>query len=254
MKLRKKISDHCEDKLFTGIVSHSRHKPFKHSFKYKLTYFWFNINNSDKSFLFKKNRFSIFSFYDKDHGPVKTINTNLTEYFSKKISYPKKEFKKIQAFCLPRTLGYVFNPISIFLLYDNKNTPKKVIFEVSNTFGERHAYLSEFKKTGKYTLKKELYVSPFFKTEGKYKICFKINKNFVNLIIFYVVKNTKVFEASFTGKSKDMSNINLIKIFFKNTFQNLKVTSGIYIQALKLWFKGAKYITKPKEPNNFITK
>ena len=254
MRLRRKISECFENKLFTGIVSHTRHKPFKHSFKYRLTYFWFDMNNSETSFLFKKNKFSIFSFYEKDHGPVKRINTNLSEYFNKKIGYSKEEFKKIQVFCLPRTFGYVFNPISVFLLYNNKNNPKKVIFEVSNTFGERHAYLCEFKHIGEYTLEKKLYVSPFFKTEGKYKICFKINKNFVNLTIFYEVKNTKVFEASFIGKSTDMSNLNLIKIFFKNTFQNFKVTVGIYIQALKLWFKGATYINKPKEPKDFITK
>tara|TARA_B100001057_G_scaffold83594_1_gene79313 strand:- start:1257 stop:2021 length:765 start_codon:yes stop_codon:yes gene_type:complete len=254
MTSRRKILKHCENKVFTGIVSHTRHKPFKHTFKYKLTYFWFDINYSDSSFLFKKNKFSLFSFYEQDHGPVKKITKNLTEYFNKKVSLKKKKIKRIQAFCLPRMLGYVFNPISIFLLYNYRDIPEKIIFEVSNTFGERHAYLSEFKNIGEYTLKKKLYVSPFFKTEGKYKICFKINKNFVNLIIFYEINNKKVFEASFIGKSANMSNINLIKIFFKNIFQNPKVTLGIYIQALKLWFKGATYINKPKEPKDFITK
>ena len=51
-----------------------------------------------------------------------------------------------------------------------------------------------------------------------------------------------------------MSDTNLLKLFVNNMFQNIKVTFGIYIQALKLWLKGAKYITKPSKPSNFITK
>ena len=43
-----------------------------------------------------------------------------------------------------------------------------------------------------------------------------------------------------------MSDYNLLKLFIGNMFQNLKVTFGIYIQALKLWLKGARYILNQK--------
>ena len=47
-------------------------------------------------------------------------------------------------------------------------------------------------------------------------------------------------------KYKDMNEINLLRTFFTISLQNIKVTLGIYIQALKLFFKGAKYINRPK--------
>ena len=81
-----------------------------------------------------------------------------------------------------------------------------------------------------------------------------MKKKIVNLLILYEVNNEKVFRASFIGKSKKISDYNLLKLFISNMFQNLKVTFGIYIQALKLWLKGARYILKPKKPKNFITK
>ena len=72
MILKKKNSMNFEENLlFSGIVSHERIKPFKHSFKYNVTYFWFDINISEKYKLLKKNKLSLFSFFDKDHGPVK---------------------------------------------------------------------------------------------------------------------------------------------------------------------------------------
>jgi len=251
---KKNLLNFEENLLFSGIVSHERIKPFNHSFKYNLTYFWFDINLSDKYKLLKKNKLSLFSFFEKDHGPTEPKIESLNEYFKDKLALKKNDIKTIKVLCLPRTFGYVFNPISVFLIYNHKNIPIRIVFEVSNTFGERHAYVCKVNKKGIYYLNKILYVSPFFKTEGKYKIQFNIKKKFVNLLIFYEVNNVKVFKASFTGNAKKMSDINLLKLFVNNIFQNIKVTFGIYIQALKLWLKGAKYINKPNKPSNFITK
>ena len=50
-----------------------------------------------------------------------------------------------------------------------------------------------------------------------------------------------------------MNDKNILGIFFKNFFQNLKVTVGIHFEALKLFVKGATYIKKPKKPKNFFS-
>lgn len=41
----------------------------------------------------------------------------------------------------PRFLGYAFNPVSFWYIYDNEHQLKKMILEVNNTFGERRMYL-----------------------------------------------------------------------------------------------------------------
>ena len=244
-----------EDFLYEGLVTHSRTQPFNHSFKYKITYFWFDISKRTKKITFKINKFSLFSFLHKDHGPVEKKTIDLFQYFHKKLVKNKIfNISQIKILCLPRILGYVFNPISILVCYDNKLIAKAIVFEVSNTFNQRHSYLCKIKKTNVFSLKKNFYVSPFFKVEGSYKIKFSIDRDFVNLFILYKIKNQKVFEASFKGKSKKMNELNLTKLFFKNFFQNIKATGGIYLEALKLLFKGATYTKIPRKPKHFITK
>ncbi|RMZ67536.1 dna-binding wrky domain-containing [Pyrenophora seminiperda CCB06] len=41
----------------------------------------------------------------------------------------------------PRFLGYAFNPVSFWYIYDAEHQLKKMILEVNNTFGERRMYL-----------------------------------------------------------------------------------------------------------------
>ena len=76
----------------------------------------------------------------------------------------------------------------------------------------------------------------------------RLVKNKIFFKVDYTINDEKVFSASFTGNALKLNSKNLIIIFFKKFFQNLKVTSGIYFQALKLYLKGAKYIKKPTKP------
>ena len=75
----------------------------------------------------------------------------------------------------------------------------------------------------------------------------------MDLFIIYKVNGEKIFEASFIGRSMKMNDKILLKVFFKNFFQNLKATLAIHIEALKLFIKGAKYISKPKKPKKFFS-
>ena len=101
--------------------------------------------------------------------------------------------------------------------------------------------------------KKKLYVSPFFKVKGVYKIKLKMINKKISLNIDYEVGRKRVFSASFSGKALQLNSKNLIKVFLKKMLQNIKITFGIYFQALKLFIKGAKYIKKPTKPINDFT-
>ena len=117
-----------KDALYEGIVKHSRFKPFNHNFKYKLTYFWFDICNFGNFLTFRRNKISCFTFCDNDHGSVNEKKVSLYEYLQKKLKKNSiYNIKSIKAFCLPRILGYVFNPISIFVCYDKKKNAKVII-------------------------------------------------------------------------------------------------------------------------------
>ena len=52
------------------------------------------------------------------------------------------------ALCMPRILGYVFNPLSIYFCYRRDGALAALLYEVHNTFGERHSYLFRSSKPG----------------------------------------------------------------------------------------------------------
>ena len=73
----------------------------------------------------------------------------------------------------------------MYVLIKNK-TAKILIFEVRNTFGEKHAYISQINNKSLRT--KKFHVSPFLKTKGDYYIEFSVTHKIVNLNITYYVK------------------------------------------------------------------
>ena len=81
------------------------------------------------------------SFYDKDHGP--RDGSSLTDWvkFNLKSVGINNEEIKIKILCYPRILGYVFNPLSIFFVYNSKSKLISILYEVKNTFGEQHTYV-----------------------------------------------------------------------------------------------------------------
>ena len=122
---------------------------------------------------------------------------------------------------------------------------KKICFSAKGK-SLTQSYLEESKDQTNFIFDKGFYVSPFFEVKGLYDISFKIDEKNIYLYIKYIIDKKKVFEASYQGKSIDMNEMNLLRTFFTISIQNIKVTLGIYIQALKLFFKGAKYINRPK--------
>ncbi len=70
----------------------------------------------------------------------------------------------------PRSLGYCFNPISVFWCFDDAGAQAGVVIEVHNTYGDRHAYLVHPDEQGRATTGKAMYVSPFHGVDGTYEI------------------------------------------------------------------------------------
>ena len=47
----------------------------------------------------------------------------------------------IRLFCMPRLFGYGFNPLSVYFCYQRDGSLAALLYEVHNTFRERHSYL-----------------------------------------------------------------------------------------------------------------
>ena len=134
-----------ESSIYIGNVIHKRFKPKVHFFKYKVFSTLIDlseINLLDKSLkIFSYNKFNIISFYDIDHGP--RDGTSIKEWVIKNLldNQINTEEIKIKLLCYPRIFGYVFNPLSVFFIYNKYSELISILYEVKNTFGEQHTYI-----------------------------------------------------------------------------------------------------------------
>ena len=172
MKSNINCLDNC---IYEGVVFHTRKSPKSHSFKYKVFYLHFDIMKEKEIFsnipIMSINKFNIFSFYFKDYGPMG--NKDLIKWIKHLLlkNNFKEEVKNIYLLTHPRFFGYVFNPLSIYTITNSKNKVIAQIYEVHNTFGQRHFYLSKStfnKKNHLKKIKKSFHVSPFFDISGHY--------------------------------------------------------------------------------------
>lgn len=248
----------CPAKIF-----HARNFPKKNSFLYQVFYLLLDLDELEKKFkFFSFEKFNLFSFYNKDHCKHNSegLNGNLKNWIKNILDKENIEAEKIMLLCHPRVLGYVFNPASFWFCLSKKEELIAVLAEVQNTFGESHSYLiynldkSPINGTQEHFAKKEFHVSPFFERSGTYHFKFDYSPKKITVLINYFDQERLMLRTSLVAERKILDDKNLIKTFFVIPLVTFKVIFLIHYQALKIIFKGIKYIKKPSQLFNKITK
>ena len=245
--------------IYNGTVVHKRFKPRIHFFRYRV--FSLLIDLSELSTLDKKinffsyNRFNLISFFDKDHG--ERDGTSLIEWVKKNLREKNIDAEeiKIRLLCYPRILGYVFNPLSVFYIYNNNEKLISILYEVKNTFGEQHTYIFKIKNDNllQHNCEKKFHVSPFIEMNCNYFFRILKPSEKISVIIDQYQSNEKILFASQDGKRADLTSAELMKSYLKHPLMTFKIISAIHFEAFKLWAKGIKFIKKKLKIKNNIT-
>ena len=246
-------------KIYSGQVIHTRFKPKKHYFKYKVFSLLIDLDeinkiNNNLNF-FSYNKFNLISFFDIDHGS--RDGYNVKEWVKENLVKKNIKFQniRVEILCYPRILGYVFNPLSILYVYNEKDALISIFYEVKNTFGEQHTYIFETQdqKIIKNKCDKKFYVSPFIDMECEYNFSVTKPGDSISVIINQNDKEGKLLFASQDGKSQDLTTKNLIFNYLKHPLMTFKVIVAIHYEAFKLWFKKVKLVKKKINVLNKIT-
>jgi DUF1365 family protein len=147
-----------------------------------------------------------------------------------------------------RTLGYCFNPISVFWCYRPDGALAAVIAEVHNTYGDRHAYLLRPDERGRDEADKALYVSPFHDVSGRYRIHVPEPAERMDVQIVYEREGHPPFYAGITGHRLAATPAKLLALSLRYPWAPLRVSALIYWQGIKLWAQGLKVVDRPKHP------
>ena len=246
--------------IYNGTVIHKRFKPKTHFFKYNVFSLFIDLSelkDLDKNIkFFSFNRFNLISFFEKDHGD--RDGSSLVEWVKKNLVQNNIHSKdiKIKLLCYPRIFGYVFNPLSVFFIYDSNDRLISILYEVKNTFGEQHTYIFKVDQDAKlfqHSCSKKFHVSPFIEMNCNY--FFRILKpgEKISVIIDQYQIDEKILYASQDGKRADFNTKELLKSYLKHPFMTFKIISAIHFEAFKLWTKGIKFIKKKLKIKNNIT-
>ena len=246
--------------IYDGSVIHKRFKPKVHFFKYKVFSLLIDLSElnelNEKLKFFSLNRFNLISFYEKDHGDRDGSSLFNWVKLYLTINNVSTENIKIKLLCYPRILGYVFNPLSIFFIYDKNENLISILYEVKNTFGEQHTYL--FKVEGQNKLiqnncPKRFHVSPFIEMDCNYFFRVLNPEENLSVKIDQYDQEGKILFASQDGKRLDLTTKNLMISYLKHPLMTLKIISAIHFEAFKLWIKGIKFVKKKLKIKNNIT-
>jgi DUF1365 family protein len=242
--------------LIEANVFHKRLFDKVNQFNYQTYYLSLPLNdlyNMKSSWMIGFNRPGIMSFHYKDHGDRRggPLMAWLEKEYAKHHLIPDKNIVLIT---MPRIIGYVFNPISFWLNYNDDKKLTSVLCEVNNTYGETHNYIcvdetNHFIDPNQwYWLDKYFHVSPFLARNGQYAFNFNVTQARLCIRIYYYnAKGELKLITSVSGTRKSFNPIQAFKCYMKAPFMTFKVISAIYWQAIKLKFKGIKFQSKPEK-------
>lgn len=247
--------------IYCGEVMHHRVRPCRHRFRYRVFSLLVDLDEVEalhrRLRLLSCNRYNVLSFFERDHGPGD--GTPLRGWVEEQLAVAglSRSPATIRLLCYPRLLGYVFNPLAVYFCYDHDGGAVAILYQVSNTFGQRHTYLipvdSDASGPVRQQCEKAFYVSPFNDVVGSYRFTVDLPAETVKLVIHQRDATGPFFHASFAGHRREIDDSTLFRALLSYPLMTLKVIAGIHWEALRLWRKGMRIIPRPAPPPDPVT-
>ncbi len=238
--------------IYTGRVVHERLRPRRHRLRYGVFALLLDVDDlkglGGNLRLLRYNRWGLFSVFDEDHGdgrPVSDwVRARLAAAGCGEVGH------RILMLCYPRLFGYVFNPLTVYFCYADDGRLRTIVYEVHNTFGERHAYVLDVADPSRTVIRqrceKRFYVSPFIPMECSYDFRVVAPGDEVKVVIREEDKDGLLLAAAFCGRHRDLTDAALARMALRYPLMTFKVLAGIHWEALRLWLKGIPYFPHAK--------
>lgn len=227
--------------IYIGAVSHHRLRPRKHKFRYRVFALLLDLGELDQltrnSWLLGRNRAAPLSFHDKDHGDGGDLCQWLDRLFAER-GISAGGAKRV--LCYPRLFGFVFNPLSTWFCHDESGALAAIVYEVHNTFHERHAYVLPVTASNgpiRQECAKDFYVSPFLSNDCSYRFNIRPPGDDVLVAIDEKEGGAPVLSAFFSGRRRELTDRNLVVALLRHPLMTIKIAAAIHFEALRLWLK-----------------
>ena len=144
-----------------------------------------------------------------------------------------------------RVLGHTFDPLSVFWCLGPDSEVKAVVFEVHNTYGERHAYLLDVDRSGRAGVEKAFYVSPFNDVSGQYDVRLHLAPDRVSVTVALNRDGERVLTATTTGTPFPATTRALVLTTVRHLFMTQQVSLLIRWHGIRLWLRRLPIVSRP---------
>ncbi len=245
--------------LYRGVVAHARARPRAHRLRYRIFMTLLDLDElpdlGRRLTLFGHNRPGLIAFHDRDHlqgtGDLKAEVGALLDEAGLDAG------GAVRVLCMPRVLGFVFNPISVYFCHRPDGALEAILYEVNNTFGQRHAYLIPV--TGprdgaiRQSCDKAFHVSPFMDMAMRYHFEVTPPGQDVRLAVDGHDAEGPMIATSFRGARRDLTDAAILRTFLAHPLLSFAVLAGIHWEAVKLLLKGLRLKPGPPAPQEPVT-
>tara|TARA_R100000005_G_scaffold95321_1_gene76365 strand:- start:8401 stop:9237 length:837 start_codon:yes stop_codon:yes gene_type:complete len=233
--------------IYTATVMHKRLFPKKNAFSYGVYYLALPLPAASVPGW-------LASFHARDVGPRDGSDPTPWVRAILRDHGLNEQTAEIVLVTMPRVLGHVFNPVSFYLCLDGAATLRAVLCEVHNTFGEQHSYLCAHPDHAPITednwleAEKLFHVSPFLERSGRYKFCFGLTGESLDVRIdYHDAEGKRQLVTALNGRFSPLTRRALTHAFWRHPLVTLKAIGLIHWQALRLFLRGIGVRSKPPQ-------
>ncbi|WP_293898241.1 DUF1365 family protein [Phenylobacterium sp.] len=249
--------------LYPGVVTHTRLKPRRHALRYNIFMLLLDLDELpalDRGLkLFSLKGFNLVGFDPARHGDGSA--TPLKAQVEAQLAAAGiAHGGPVRILAMPRILGAGFNPLTVFYCHRPDGALSAILYEVNNTFGERHSYLIPADDAPVLTqaCDKGFYVSPFMDMDLSYAFRMRPPRSQaagdqVQVLINVDDAEGRVLAAGFAGGRQNLSDRNLLRAWLTHPWMTAGVLAAIHWEAIFIWLKGEKIRQRPPKPACAVT-
>ncbi|MFE0510098.1 DUF1365 domain-containing protein [Streptomyces sp. NPDC058964] len=220
--------------LYRCAISHVRTAPVRHALRHR-TYMW--LIDLDHPPELNRVLRPLTRFDARDHfaGDQPSIRAGLDAFLAG--HGVDLDGGPVVMLTHARVFGYVFNPLTLYWCHDRDGTPRCVVAEVHNTYGERHSYLLRPDETGRAYVDKEFYVSPFFPVDGRYRMRLPRPGDRLDLTVHLERGGGRPFTATVRGTRREVTTGALLGQALRHPWSTLAVSVAIRFHGVRLYLR-----------------
>ena len=236
--------------LYVGRVRHQRLRPTRHRLGYRVFSLLLDVDElptlSKRLRFFSLNRFNLFSLHERDYGAGdgQTLRAYVDGLL---LAADLQAGGSVLLLSMPHILGYAFNPLSVYFCHRPEGGLQAVIYEVHNTFGERHSYLVEVAAGERdapaitQRCEKTFYVSPFVGMDGEYTVRVRDKPSGLSIAINERQAGAPLLATSLVLERRRLTNRLVLRMLVRYPFMTQRTTALIHWHALRLWRRGLPF-------------